>query len=487
MKNWSILPALIAASLLCACCAGISETTYKGLSPVGENGRNGLQNPERGFRYEALVGELEEADTAKIDRFFETYRSDGVSVTQAYCYLTPYYDCDIPQEKLDALQASFDKARRLGVKYLLRFAYEADDVKEGPTCERILSHIRQLTPIVRDNIDVIYVLQTGWVGLWGEFHGSIHGIEKDPVSVARIVEATLEMLPEGHFTMMRRIAYKETALRILGDEREISAETAFSDAPHARIGFFNDGTLANFNDGGTFPEEYPYSEHGNREFDRVCREGAFMPVDGELYWTSPGVTNPLYANGLRAIERFRDHHYTTFSMRHAFSELDRQMKWTIDYWKETPVDAAFLDAFGFDYDPDYFEGVQCRSTFEFIRDHLGYRIKLKSSRTEADSLVLTLHNYGFAPPMKPRTAVLVKIGRDGSCAEFETGLDCRTLASALDVEWKVCVPPLKRGEKLALWLPDGSETLRYRPEYSIRLANDMQVKIIDGRLLHILR
>lgn len=487
------------------------KITYRGIRPTDAAGRNGLPNPERGFRFEIGIGMLDD-DPVKFDHIrdnwpFPKYKSDGTTIAQAYCYLTQFHSSPISSEKIAALCADFDRARREGVKFLLRFAYEFNGVSEGPTGERILEHIRQLTPIVRDNIDVIYCLQTGWVGLWGEFHTSVHGIEHDPDMVAKIVEATLSMLPESRFTMMRRIAYKEAALKAIGDEQEITTSTAFSPAPHARIGFFNDGTLANWWDGGTFVGE-PYAEPGDHDFDRVAREGCFMPVDGELFWTGQlGSSQPFFANALRAIERFSRHHYTTFSLVHGFSELDHSsLPWTIDLWKKTPVTAEFLEAAGIDFDSDYFAGVPFRSGYEFVRDHLGYRL----AAVEADfsgvpdaekefTASVTLKNFGFSTPINKRGAEIVVLGVDGSAVEIPFDFDCRHL-QPLAAGLSGGKTPIYRisatgrlpshfptGKcRVAIWFPDADPRLRYRPEYAIRLATALPVEIVGGRLLNIL-
>ena len=208
--------------------------TFRGIRPVDKDGRDGLSNPERGFRFEIGVGRLP-SDPVQFRYLrdlwpFPRYRRDGVTVSQAYCYLSQFHSSAVSDEKIAALQADFDRARRDGVKFLLRFAYEFDGLKEGPTTDRILAHIRQLTPLVRDNADVIYVLQLGWIGIWGEFHNSVHGIEHDPEAVGRVVAATLEMLPPGHPTMMRRMAYRARVLGTLGADGPLTAAEAWTAA-----------------------------------------------------------------------------------------------------------------------------------------------------------------------------------------------------------------------------------------------------------------
>ena len=80
----------------------------------------------------------------------ERYEPFGLTLVQAYCYLTEFADRPISDEKLQLLQESFDNLRRRGLKAVLRFAYERDmGVKEGPTLDWILRHIDQLQPLLR--------------------------------------------------------------------------------------------------------------------------------------------------------------------------------------------------------------------------------------------------------------------------------------------------------------------------------------------------
>ena len=481
--------------------------TFRGISPGDANGRDGLLNPERGFRFEIGVGRTPE-DPVKFGHIrdlwpFPRFKRDGVTVSQAYCYLTQFHSSEISDAKIAALEADFERARRDGVKFLLRFAYECDSVKSGgPTAERILAHIRQLTPIVRRNIDVIYALQIGWVGLWGEFHTSVHAIEKDPAAVEAIVTATLEMLPEGSCTMMRCMVYRSTFLERIGHYRPITPETAWSSAPEARIGFFNDGTLANWWDGGTFRSK-PFAEPGEPEFDEVRSEGRYLPIDGELFWSGQ-YSHPDFACGIRAITRFSCQHYTTFSHVHGFSGLDQNpIPWTIDGWKVTPITPAELDFFAIPYDPAYFDGVPYRTAYEFVRDHLGYRLGATEAAFSGEIVPdgdfearVSIRNYGFAVPINPRTALFVIVGANGEAAELPTGFDCHALqptddagkTATHDIAFSGKLPSqLPPGpHRIGLWLPDRSESLRYRPEYAIRLATALPVQIVGGRLLNIL-
>ena len=450
----------------------------------------GLANPERGFRFEQKVGledgEKQSASNRSAWKFREC-AEDGVTVAQAYCYLNRYCDASISQAKLDALQTDFDRARKEGVKFLLRFAYETDmSRKKGPTLQRILSHIIELRGIVQRNADVIYALQIGWVGAWGEFHSSASGIEFDKEASAKVVRYTMDhMLPANRSTMLRTMQLREDALSELG----IGGE---------RIGLFNDATLADFFDSGTFMGDRnklmkmawdeilgtKFSIPGNPQFDLLCKVGAQLPVDGELFWN--GHVDVAHQNGIAALIRLRRHHYTTLSLVHGNSRFDMKAGiGPIDQWKKTPITADLLESYGIPCDPAYFAG-SSRTAYEYIRDHLGYRLVAKDCRRVGDKVRVTLHNHGFAAPVNPRPAFFAVVAADGKVTEVPTGFDCRRLLPERDAVIEASVPELKDGERLALWLPDETDSIRLRPEYAIQLADGSKVEEIDGRRLNIL-
>ncbi len=473
------LMAGVAAMLLaCALPAGAQDKDGKEITRV-KVATEGLANPERGFRFEIKVGlEDGEGSYARHNWPFAYYKDDGVVMAQAYCYLTKYFDSDIPQSKLDALQADFDRARKDGVKFVLRFAYQdvMENAKNTPSLERILSHIKQLTPIVRKNIDVIYVLQTGWLGAWGEFHSDPNGIDRDPKAVNAILQATLDMLPPSRSTMVRRMAYRDLAEQAAGE----------GNLDVSRIGFFNDGTMANYSDGGTFSR----TEKGEPEFDKVTRESAHLPVEGELFWGA--VPNLIHANALSTLDRFIQHHYTTFSIVHSNSELD--CKCSIDAWKVTPFTAEMLKAHGLPCDENYFKRNPQPSGYEYIRDHFGYRLEAVQNEGKMENGTykgsVTIRNVGFSRPINPRKVYLVLYNKKGAAYEFATNVDARTFAPWEEVKvslsGKLPADAPKGKYRAALWLPDEETSIHYRPEYAITLAEGTERVVVGGRVLNVL-
>ncbi len=489
----------------------LQEIAFHGIRPCDPRGRDGLANPERGLRIETLFSEPEGGAVwgpayhlkGKVSPGYSDdwwiqdaahYENHGLTLAQTYCYLDRFTDQPISNEKLELLQKSLNELRKHGWKCLLRFAYEKDTKRTcGPALDTILSHIEQLKPIIHQNTDVIYVLQAGFVGAWGEWHSSAHELEKDHEALAKITAKVLEIPPDRRMTQVRVPKYKRwvlSKLLISGGLMKGIQETAYSNHPAARIGFHNDGFLAHTTDGGTWPEPPYFANPGNPEFDIMTEESAFVPVDGELFWGDQGGV----IDGLRAAARLRLHHYTSFSIAHSFSEREGK-PYSIDNWMKAPLTLEDARREKLPIANGYFENESgdsvARTQFEYIRDHLGYRLELQRAQLPVSlkrggelNVRLQLINRGFSAPVNLRRIYLLLISSEGFVKEFPIDADLR--------DWQPWQPgdsefkPLRHGitcrvgipadispgqYQLALWMPDTGEQIRLDPRYAIRLAN----------------
>ena len=515
-----------------------AETTrYHGIRPDDPGGRNGLLNPERGWRNGTSV--FAEPTGKKIgcpafhlrgktftgysDQWWildaQRYKPYGLTLVQTYVYLNEFSDQPISEEKLRLLQNSFDNVRKHGLKVLLRFAYEKDTNRTGgPTVQRILEHIDQLKPLLRENADIIYVLQATFVGAWGEWHSSTNYIEENHEALAAIVAKELEALPVERMIQVRVPKYKRWVLSqpILGGFQMVNAQNAFSAVPAARIGFENDGFFAGNSDGGTWPEPPFYANPGNPEFDYMTMESAYVPVDGELYWSDQGIKEKGgIDDGLQAAIRMRLHHYSTFSLEHSYSGSEgypsakdsrdervlstqsrRERKlYTIDRWMHTPLTLEQVKDAKLPISDGYFQNAfgdtVARTQFEYITDHLGYRIELQKAvfrkivnLGDKLSVEVELINRGFATFINPRPVYFVLIDASGDVVltqktdanpqtwqPYEPGdPDYKPLTHAIKGE--IPTKEVEDGEyMLGLWLPDGSERIRMDSRYAVRTAN----------------
>ena len=99
---------------------------FHGIRPTDPGGRQGLRNPERGWRIETVIAEphqnvfigpaahlkgqvppVYQDDWWLLDA--KRYEPFGLTLVQAYCYLSEYPDKPIPAEKLALLQRSLDE------------------------------------------------------------------------------------------------------------------------------------------------------------------------------------------------------------------------------------------------------------------------------------------------------------------------------------------------------------------------------------------
>jgi len=498
---------------------GVQTITYHGIRPSDPGGRQGLRNPERGWRIETVIAEphqkvfigpathlkgqvppLYQDDWWLLDA--KRYEPFGLTLVQAYCYLSECPDRPIPAEKLDLLQRSLDQLRRHGLKALLRFAYEKDiNVSYGPKPEWIIKHIEQLQPVLRKNADVIYVLQAGFIGAWGEWHSATHIPRDDYGTRAAVIKRLLEALPEDRMLQVRVPKYKRLVIRqpIFGAFQELDQKTAFGKTAAARIGFHNDGFLAGPSHGGTWPEPPRFGQPGNPEYDYMTRESAYLPVDGELFWSDQGFDGKAVegkgVDGLNAAIHMREHHYASFSLAHSYSEREGQV-YSIDRWLGNPVTPDALREAKMPIADGYFEDglgrPVARTQFEYIQDHLGYRLELQGASFPSrirpgDELLVNVEliNRGFSTLHNPRPVYITLIDLDGKVWEqIITGVDPRTWQPfkpgddqyrqprhTLTLKAKLPVTFRSGWHQVGLWMPDASTPLRLDPRYAARVAN----------------
>ena len=502
---------------------------FRGIRPTDPSGRNGLRNPERGFRTETLIAEpagrtngvwgipahLWNRVGPGFNRMnwvmdMQNHEADGVTLAQTYCYLTEHHDEDIPANKLRMLQDSFDTMRKLGMKCVLRFAYIKNYplITPAPDTQRILGHMKQLKPILWRNQDVIHVFEAGFIGAWGEWHSGKHTPNNERPA---ILEETLKLVPPSIFVQVRYPGAKTSLVPTItgAPYRSLSARNAFTDIPEARIGHHDDGVL-------TYPKgetSYRYArepaKYGNlQEFTKA--ETLFTPMGGELFWTDQawygdGKYHKTF-DGLKAAILLRDYHFNVFSLAHSYSEREGKAL-SIDHWRSSPITKEQLEKARLPISKDWFTDILGqpvkRTQFEYIRDHLGYRIELqkasfsKELKPNQDLVVdLSLINRGFSTLFSKRPVIITLVDIYGKVFSFPTEADPRRWFphKPSDKEYTSLVHTitlkrsLPRSAKpghymLGLWLPDRSKSLLYRFDYAIRVANgDVPFwKDIDGK------
>eukprot|EP00759_Apiculatamorpha_spiralis_P039090 PhF_6_TR37933/c0_g1_i2/m.56709 len=391
--------------------------TYKGTTKP-------ILNPDRGFRYELDQILNITQTTAQL----QSLLAMNITVAQSYVYL-PWTSMTLSASLLQQLQLGFDLLRQYNLRALLRFAYDLQMPGEGNyTFEMIYSHITQLSPIVLRNADVIYALQAGFVGSWGEWHSSKNNLESNETGLSELVRREIAMLlPPSRFVQVRVPSYKsEKVLRpnppppgFNWTFDVVNAATAFmGDNPVARIGYDDDGFLQCNNDGGTWQMLFP-TEDGSLVdygFTYMTMESPYVSVDGEMFWMSGIDYNVV--DGHSAAHRLRMQHYTTLSHAHGYfpigfssssSRLQQQQE-SINLWMVTPLNVTYVSTWQLPIEPEYFQAAHDPTKnitiYDYIRDHLGYRIRASRAtihlRKNSLDVTLVVQNYGFAVPLNQK-------------------------------------------------------------------------------------
>ncbi|HLR46715.1 MAG TPA: DUF4832 domain-containing protein [Deinococcales bacterium] len=390
-----------------------------------------FRNPERGLHteYNLLNGGAPH----------NSGRSD-ISLVRTSVRLDDWRNSRLPDRLLTDLDRGFDALRQHGYKAVLRFSYNFGDGPDAPL-NRVLEHIDQLQPVLERNADVIAVLHAGFIGRWGEWHGSNHGL--DTASNKRIItEALLEALPDSRMLQIRSPYHISD---VLGGFQPLSEEDAFSTDMQARIGYLNDCFLAGADNAGTYPD----GAEGQRYRDYMA---ALAP------WTMTGGETCTIA-----------------------FESSAQLQ-------SCPSATQELELFGWDYlNLLFYTGVLNRwrdgGCFDDIARSLGYRYELHDAEisTNADGTLdvrLGMENAGYGNLYNPRPLQLV-LSRDGREHRLDLTDDARhdlPLAGEgrQTLEFRDVNLPggIADGSwELSLALPDADPDLADRPEYSIRLAS----------------
>ena len=237
----------------------------------------------------------------------------------------------------------------------------------------------------------------------------------------------------------------------------------------------------------------------NPEYARATRESAWVPTEGEMFWSDEawdGVEETgKGVDGFNAIKYLRLQHYVSFSLAHSYSEFQGK-PYCMDRWRRRGLTAEKVRGEKLPVSEGYFSDVYGkpveRTEFEYLRDHVGYRLELQEVRftenvRQGDDLrvEIDLINRGFSTIFNPRKVCLVLISEDERVVhEIALAVNPRDWQpySPNDPEYKPLLHTIKyEGKlsemvrpgkyKLGLWLDDVKDSIRLDPKFAIRVAN----------------
>lgn len=403
-------------------------------------------NPERGsydfWEYHFRNGTVPEPRTVEV---LAATRKANITLHYVGVYLCDFLESDISDAALNLLKQHFENERKAGCKVVLRHAYSWDDKwpVQDPKPEWVLRHIEQLAPIWKEYQDVIYIVQAGFVGIYGEWHTSTNLTDNN--DRAAVVKALLDNVPASRQVALRTPGQKMMVLEKIngtsykwGDS--LNVNNAFDGSYLARLAGHDDCVLASGSDGGTFS-----SEKDKRLWER---EGNYMSIGGE---TCP----------MAEIYNFCGCENSNLHLRKFHFSYLRNYAWQVpDVWRNGGCHDDLVNRVGYRL---VFNGASFFGKFA-----AGQKMLMK----------MCLSNYGFASLINERKIELVVVNENNPSEKY-------VFVSEQDPrDWKGChhyvynetvtLPEsLKSGQQYTLYmnLPDVSPYLHDNPEFSIRVAS----------------
>ena len=342
-------------------------------------------------------------------------------------YLTDFMSGNISAAYLKNIENCLKAIREGGAKAIVRFAYRSshdEKLEQDPEVSIVLRHIEQVKPVLGRNEDILFVLQAGFIGTWGEWYYTSHF--SDMKDRKQVMDALLDAVPVSRQVQLRTPAFK-MKLYSLALKDTLTAATAHDGSVVSRIAGHNDCFGADASDMGTFEGDT------GREFWKA--DTRYTIMGGETCQVSDYCLCPV------TLQDLQDYHWTYLHDGYNRNVLSR--------WQQD----GCIDEIG---------------------SRLGYRLVLRDvhyTSVEAGKsckVTLRLSNKGFAAPMNPREAWLVWETPDGKQEKTMLGADPRTWHPGYNAVVSQFTPSTDKG---TLYLELSDPLLPDNPSYSIVLAN----------------
>ena len=347
----------------------------------------------------------------------------------------------IADSYLEVVRNNLQAIREGGCKCTIRFAYTNSEkvTPHEATKEIILQHIEQIKPILQEYADVIFVMEAGFIGTWGEWYYTTNFTENpqtDEEFAERrpVIDALLEAMPKERMICLRTPKFK---MRCFGWNLEdtLTLAEAYNYSTKARLACHDDAFMADQTDMGTF------NTTDQRKFWEA--ETKYLIYGGES--CPPGNV----AGCTKTTNQMLNMHISYLNYDY--------YKGTISKWRNGG----------------------CLNTFKRL---IGYRLEGREITTtykpkagEELKVALSLVNVGYSAPKNPRDIEMLLINTADASDIYRVvpDSDPRFWFTDQMQTIEVSFVPKKAGEyKLYLNLPDPMPNLHNDPRYSIRLANE---------------
>ena len=437
MKRFVYLSVLLVASALAMHASVVTYTP---------DNTTVFRNPERGFT-EELNGRVTESSPYRIKNHIDSNwgNKDKMTMPVVLYNFGLYKDKDLPEAILNGFDEDMQVLRDMGLKCVLRFAYterESDIVDATP--DWVKRHLEQLKPHLALNADVIYVLEAGFVGVWGEwYYSQNYGNETQHVTANRrkVIQYLFENAPADRFILFR---YAMIQKEYLSDSEPLTAAEGFSGTQKARMGCHNDAFLNSWGDMGTYASDNHGDDPKVRQY--IATSTLYVPNGGETNIEEDAYAEKRYA---AAPEEMSTYHWSFCGSTYAMPVIRR--------WRNSGL-------------------------FDTLNVYMGYRYNLIDGQFSDQAapggkmnVTIRLRNAGYAPIYNERTAYIV-LKNGSKTYSLPLNADPRRwlpngVMSAINEQVAVPDQVPEGTYHLYLHLPDKYQTLASDPRYAVRLAN----------------
>ena len=408
-----------------------------------------FKNPERGYT-EELSYKVSVAHPTVVKNNLDAGwgGSNQMTLAMVLYNFNKFKEADIPAEVLAGFDEDMQILRNCGVKCVLRFAYtESQSDKVDATPDWVKRHLEQLKPHLAANADVIYVLEAGFIGSWGEwYYTTNYGNESQHINANRrkVIQYLFENVPEDRFILFR---YPMIKTEYLGSSVALTAEEAFQNTEKARMGCHNDAFLNNWGNDGTYASNTNDDDPKVRQY--VATETLYVPNGGETNVESNSLAEQVYA---KAPAEMATYHWSFCGKSYATEVTSR--------WKNSGI-------------------------YDTLNVHMGYRYNLldgqfsdQAAPSGKMNVTIRVRNDGYAPIYNERPIYLVLkgTGSNSSLHSIPLKADPRRWLPNGFISWineQVDIPSniLEGTYQLYLWMPDKYESIKNDPRFAVRCAN----------------
>jgi hypothetical protein len=346
----------------------------------------------------------------------------------------------------DMLAESLGRLRRSGLKTILRFTYniphgaaDQQTANDAPLAV-VLDHMRLLAPVVIANRDVIYALQAGFIGQWGEWHNSTNG--NDTADAHNRFLDHFRALFQG--VTLLEVRYPSIIL-------DYSQHLSNGRPPSLwaiGLGIHNDAYAISPTDAGTFG---PGESQGTGDYpEDILRLTASMA--GALF-TMEGESNIDYPT-LQTCDVNQVQNIFEYSSTYSLSGLNVGAA-VVPYWSENDCLTEIISKVG---------------------PHLALQsATLSTSAGSRGALQLTLQiqNTGWARLTRARPLYLAVRPAGEPAMLYPLSIDLSQILPGKSVTVRSLVPvALARGQyTISLAAPDPAKALRRRADYALLFEN----------------